>query len=157
MCILEGCPVQIRRECHIICRSDMPHSVLFHHEREVLDMVIYIPSHDIKNHPSEELRLLVRRYAQFPADLEHIFIAVRIRIHCRKCLRVDFPTSCPVIPRGKEMAFTVNPEQPRGHHGDAGFLRHPVICHFHLSEREVIAFGKLQNIICISFRKRYLS
>ena len=151
VCVFVCRTVQIGGECHVVGWGDVPCAVSFHQEREILDVVIHIAAHDIEYRPTVEFDCSLCRDVQFSADFKQILIARCIRIHGSKCLCMYLLSVYPIVTLRQEVMFSLNLNESGRHHRNP-FLCHLIIYHFHLRERKIVPFCKLQYVVGIALR-----
>ena len=135
----------------------MPCAVSFHQEREILDVVIHVATHDIEYHPAVQFRLLTCRDAQLSADFKQILIACCVRIHGSERLCMYLLSVYPIVTLRQEVMFPLNLNESGRHHRNPGFFCQLIIYHFHLRERKIVPFCKLQYVVGIALRQRNLA
>ena len=75
-------------------------------------MVIHIAPHDIEHQTTIELRLFGCGDTQLAAHFKQVFIAIRIRIHCRESLYMHLFPIHSVIAFGQEMILSLHLNEP---------------------------------------------
>ena len=119
---------------------------------EIYATYIHIAAHDIEYRPTVEFGLFACRDVQFSADFKQILIARCIRIHGSKCLCMYLLSVYPIVTLRQEVMFSLNLNESGRHHRNPGFLCHLIIYHFHLRERKIVPFCKLQYVVGIALR-----
>ena len=74
----------------VVCRCDVPYTVVMHHKRKIHSVAIHIASKYVEDRPAILLFNLVGRQAQFTTNGEQILIGVSEWVHGCQCLDMHF-------------------------------------------------------------------
>lgn len=88
-----------------------PSAFSVHDEREVLTVVIRVISKDVEHHTAEQFLAVHFRQMQLTANGKGLFVRIRFWIHCRQCLRVQFPRFVAVKTLGEEVIHAIHFKQ----------------------------------------------
>ena len=135
------------RECQVIGRGDMPVAALLHHEREVLDVGIHVAGQDVEHGAAIGFFHFCVRQFQLQAHIHQVLVRRSLRHHGGQRLSMNLLPLLTVIALRQEVPFGANVYQLRGHHTDGAQSGHIVVGHLDTSQRVVLVFLELQQII----------